>query len=615
MMYKRALLIVMLLACPVGQVGAGFYPLMQYDPPTWLAPGVSYRHARDLTVPWQIDIIELDLTHPNVELVPVIRQTAGVTETVSAMAARSRAVAAVNGGYFSAASATSLSYARIDGIQLAQNPVTRPPRSVFGCWGNHNARLLQTPIDATGAPQPDLPEWSRTLDALGGGPNLVTAGMVDVTDVAEGFDAASGVDPNGRQPRTALGWDSSMRRVFLVTVDGRQPGWSVGMTLEELARLLVDLGCTRGLNYDGGGSTTCWVSDSVVNQPSDGNERPVVTAWAVVPALVMDNHDAQAVISGNWFASANSGYYDLDSLVNSGGTGSDHVTWNATLQRGGLYEVYAWWVAAANRPVAARYRVLHAGGGTDVLVDQTTVSARWNLLGTFAFDAAPGEGVRLDDAAPADRFVSADAVRIVALAPDPVDTIVDDGEPGFATTGAWSTSSAQPDRYGATYRFSQGGNGADVATWSLDLARSGMYEVCVWYSVSANRAVDAPYTVTAAGGDVTTRINQQSLGGRWVKLGEFPLHAGPATIALSDDIANPSQVVVADAVMAVRRPTPPGDTDFDGDLDVTDAGILDDCLHGPNQMTAPPCDLLDLNGDGDVDLDDFAGLQLAITPP
>ena len=79
-----------------------------------------------------------------------------------------------------------------------------------------------------------------------------------------------------RHPRTAIGWNDSY--FYLVTVDGRQPHLSVGMTLNELARYLVSLGCREAMNLDGGGSTTMWVGGSVVNRPSDGEERAVANA-------------------------------------------------------------------------------------------------------------------------------------------------------------------------------------------------------------------------------------------------------------------------------------------------------------------------------------------------
>ena len=62
-----------------------------------------------------------------------------------------------------------------------------------------------------------------------------------------------------RHPRTLIGThpDGS---VWLVTVDGRQPQLSAGMSLVELRALARRLGLTNALNLDGGGSTTMWVA-------------------------------------------------------------------------------------------------------------------------------------------------------------------------------------------------------------------------------------------------------------------------------------------------------------------------------------------------------------------
>jgi exopolysaccharide biosynthesis protein len=57
--------------------------------------------------------------------------------------------------------------------------------------------------------------------------------------------------------------------VWLVTVDGRQPQLSAGMTLIELRTLAHSLGLSNALNLDGGGSTTMWAGGRVVNSPSD----------------------------------------------------------------------------------------------------------------------------------------------------------------------------------------------------------------------------------------------------------------------------------------------------------------------------------------------------------
>jgi exopolysaccharide biosynthesis protein len=81
------------------------------------------------------------------------------------------------------------------------------------------------------------------------------------------------IDPietaNLRQPRSAAGVSRDGRTVWLVVTDGRQEH-SKGMTLYELARTLDGLGAWRGINLDGGGSSTIWVDrlGGVINTPS-----------------------------------------------------------------------------------------------------------------------------------------------------------------------------------------------------------------------------------------------------------------------------------------------------------------------------------------------------------
>jgi exopolysaccharide biosynthesis protein len=82
-----------------------------------------------------------------------------------------------------------------------------------------------------------------------------------------------------KHPRSALGWNKDS--YFWVEVDGRQKE-SVGMTLNELAAFMVELGCEEAMNLDGGGSSTLWFEGSVRNHPCDGYERPVANSLALV---------------------------------------------------------------------------------------------------------------------------------------------------------------------------------------------------------------------------------------------------------------------------------------------------------------------------------------------
>jgi phosphodiester glycosidase len=143
---------------------------------------------------------------------------------------------------------------------------------------------VELALTAAGRPV-DLAQ--QTL-VVGGGPRLVRAGRVAVSARLEGFappqaPAFFGTFVAARQPRTLAGVRAD-GTVLLVTVDGRRPGWSVGMTLPEAARLMLSLGARDALNLDGGGSSTMTVRGEVVNRPSDrGGERPVSDGVYALP--------------------------------------------------------------------------------------------------------------------------------------------------------------------------------------------------------------------------------------------------------------------------------------------------------------------------------------------
>jgi exopolysaccharide biosynthesis protein len=107
--------------------------------------------------------------------------------------------------------------------------------------------------------------WLLAQDIVGGAGLLIRDGR-DIEDWSiERFN--QGFAEN-RHPRTMIGTTAD-NTIWLVTVDGRQPELSVGMTLVELRALAHRLGLVNALNLDGGGSTTMWVQGQVLNKPSD----------------------------------------------------------------------------------------------------------------------------------------------------------------------------------------------------------------------------------------------------------------------------------------------------------------------------------------------------------
>lgn len=116
-------------------------------------------------------------------------------------------------------------------------------------------------------------EPGRVFNAISGGGMLVKDGapMPDL-------------DNSTTQPRTAIGYSNNGRFLYLVVVDGRQPFYSEGITLNELANLMMALGAKYAMNLDGGGSSTMVVASQggqsrVLNSPIDnyipGRERTV----------------------------------------------------------------------------------------------------------------------------------------------------------------------------------------------------------------------------------------------------------------------------------------------------------------------------------------------------
>jgi hypothetical protein len=149
------------------------------------------------------------------------------------------------------------------------------------------------------------------VESVGGSPVLLRNGQRVFADVASSL-------VRQRHPRTLVG-RTAAGDVLLVTVDGRQPGYSTGMTLAEAADLMRSLGTVDALNLDGGGSTTFVVAGDVVNRPSDRavvrhgkptiveypsaadsvagqTEIPVATALEIVPRTAVSSQAGPGVL-------------------------------------------------------------------------------------------------------------------------------------------------------------------------------------------------------------------------------------------------------------------------------------------------------------------------------
>ncbi|WP_205511365.1 phosphodiester glycosidase family protein [Longitalea arenae] len=218
----------------------------------------------------------------------------------------------VNGGYFSPQTHQNLSLIIREGKIVAYNvPALKSlfsdsfyyaTRSAFGISKNRQADVawvftdtatrwpygFQThPIIAKGSnPDPTFADlhtiehwnWWKMHTAVGGGPVLVQEGAVLITNKEEQLYA---FERNDRHPRTAMGYTRNNRLIILV-IQGRAPGIAEGATLDEEARILVDLGCVEAINLDGGGSSCMLVNGKETIQPADKEgQRPVASVFIV----------------------------------------------------------------------------------------------------------------------------------------------------------------------------------------------------------------------------------------------------------------------------------------------------------------------------------------------
>lgn len=124
-----------------------------------------------------------------------------------------------------------------------------------------------------------------TRDAIAAGPHLLQGGQVVPLHralVAEG----------GKGPRTAFGLSADRRRAWIIVIDGRQKGYSMGADNTALIALFRELGASDAMSFDGGGSSTLAVAQgrgaSVLNRPIHtgvpGRERPVANELLVFAA-------------------------------------------------------------------------------------------------------------------------------------------------------------------------------------------------------------------------------------------------------------------------------------------------------------------------------------------
>lgn len=242
-----------------------------------IAPGVIHRFIYSSTGPWAIHVLDVDRRACySAVAVKGFPDSVGRKKTsvlLTELDSTGTVVGGVNADFFRPDGVPT--NAHISRGRVVTRPSARPVLAFDSVGAPSILRLSQ-------AGDRILP--FHPLEAVGGRPTVARDSLV-VPQVDSGAASFS----TSRHPRTAAGIAAGGRRLLLVTVDGRQKPYSDGMTLRELANLMLALGARDAINLDGGGSTTMVVKTpaartlAVVNTPSDPTgERAVGNALAVV---------------------------------------------------------------------------------------------------------------------------------------------------------------------------------------------------------------------------------------------------------------------------------------------------------------------------------------------
>ena len=237
-------------------ISALFLPRDSFADETWTDPYPAIQYLFETQDdPLEIHVIIADLSHPGVSV-----QVTGEDQkdsVVSIFAKYYGLAVAVNGDFFEPWPHYNVLPTMPLGLSVSDGePYSNVEEKLYGnliAFSPDN-----NPVEIIGESSilgTEIPLWMDQV--ISGGPVLVANGELVIHGDEE------------RHPRTATCIDQQQETLILVTVDGRRKN-SIGMTLDQLAEYMLNLGCYQALNLDGGGSTTMYIeaNGGVVNYPS-----------------------------------------------------------------------------------------------------------------------------------------------------------------------------------------------------------------------------------------------------------------------------------------------------------------------------------------------------------
>jgi hypothetical protein len=488
--------------------------------------GVTWKHYHfDSLFNSQQDIwyADVDLSAPGISVkIPYL--TGGATKTVSQYAASVPGCAlAINGNFGD--SMGTVQYLKVDGtlVQTTKPAIADEAGIIIDATGNGVSLVHRD----------DVGGWAAVTE-----PTVMATNVMLVRDGILWTYPDIPFYQSDRHPRTAMGITTD-NHLLLVAVDGRS-AIAAGMSFLELQRLLKALGSDDAINLDGGGSTTMWgrgePNNGVLNTPSDGSERSVVNAVAIVAATTspltldsrfIDSSYNNTMISGDtqtvWMEFQNYGTQ----------TWTSNTVLGTTEPRDRVSEFFTAgdWVSNT-RPGSLDQSTVapSAIGKYTFTLTAPTVSSTTIYTESFGMVEEGMQWIGPEQ----------NTLTISVLPPGgTTGNIYIESRAGglnnawYSETGGWADSGTDctapgltgtiGQRYGSTYRSVAG---TKAAQFTPLITNPGEYSVYVAWGAGSNRRNPITYKVTHTGGIDETHLDQAAVANQWVLLGTYTFTAG-----------------------------------------------------------------------------------------
>ena len=184
---------------------------------------------------------------------------------VSTMAEKYNAVVAMNGDWYTNdPNKTTFEYRM--GIDIRSNSNSKKDILVIDEEGDFHLFIKSQGEGMKVVKKRKIEYEGTAVNAFTFGPALVKDGELVELDPDYGYN------PHGKEPRSAVGQTGKLSYVFVIA-EGR--GESSGATHEQLAKKMLDLGCTQAFNLDGGNTAHMVFNGKSYRGQPGGTERAI----------------------------------------------------------------------------------------------------------------------------------------------------------------------------------------------------------------------------------------------------------------------------------------------------------------------------------------------------